>query len=243
MAMTSPTLFISLPMRADAPWNLARSQRGTLHTMIVERRLEERGRAPRNAVRDVGQRAAERELCGDIGKRVAGRLARKRTRARQPRVDLDDAIVRALRVERVLDVAFADHAQVPDRADRDRAQELVLLVVERLGWRNDDGLARMDPHRVHVLHVAHGDAVVAPVAHDLVLDLLPAAQALLDQYLAGAAGERALHRRIERLDGLHDPAALAAQRIAAAQHHGQADRRAPPRRPPAASCRPGYGRS
>ncbi len=32
IAITSPTLFISLPMRADAPWNLARSQRGTLHT-------------------------------------------------------------------------------------------------------------------------------------------------------------------------------------------------------------------
>ena len=33
MAMTSPTLFISLPMRVDAPRNLPRSQRGTLQTM------------------------------------------------------------------------------------------------------------------------------------------------------------------------------------------------------------------
>ena len=32
MAITSPTLFISLPMRMEAPRNLARSQRGTLHT-------------------------------------------------------------------------------------------------------------------------------------------------------------------------------------------------------------------
>ena len=33
MAITSPTLFISLPMRVDAPRNLPRSQRGTLQTM------------------------------------------------------------------------------------------------------------------------------------------------------------------------------------------------------------------
>jgi hypothetical protein len=32
MAITSPTLFISLPMRNDAPLNLFKSQRGTLHT-------------------------------------------------------------------------------------------------------------------------------------------------------------------------------------------------------------------
>ena len=54
------------------------------------------------------------------------------------------------------------------------AQQLVLLVVERLRRRHDDRLARVDAHRVEVLHVADGDAVVARVAHDLVLDLFPA---------------------------------------------------------------------
>ena len=32
MAITSPTLFISLPMRVEAPWNFPRSQRGSLQT-------------------------------------------------------------------------------------------------------------------------------------------------------------------------------------------------------------------
>ena len=32
MAITSPTLFISLPMRVPASWNLPRSQRGALST-------------------------------------------------------------------------------------------------------------------------------------------------------------------------------------------------------------------
>ncbi len=33
IAITSPTLFISLPMRVDTPRNLPRSQRGNLQTM------------------------------------------------------------------------------------------------------------------------------------------------------------------------------------------------------------------
>ena len=108
MAMTSPTLFISLPMRARGALELAEIPARQLAHDVVERRLEERRRAPRNAVRDFGQRVAERELCGHVGQRVAGRLAGKRTGAGQPGIDLDDAVVRALRVERVLDVAFAD---------------------------------------------------------------------------------------------------------------------------------------
>jgi hypothetical protein len=41
----------------------------------------------------------------------------------------------------------------------------------------------VDAHRVEVLHVADGDAVVARVAHDLVLDLLPAREVLLHEDL------------------------------------------------------------
>ena len=41
----------------------------------------------------------------------------------------------------------------------------------------------MHTQRVEVLHVAHRDAIVAAVANDLVLDLLPAAQVLVDEHL------------------------------------------------------------
>ena len=191
---------------------------------VVERRLEERGGAARDAVRDLGQRVAERQLRRDVGERIAGRLARERARARQARVDLDDAVVRARGVERELDVALADDAEVADRPDRDRAQQLVLRVVQRLRRRDDDRVAGVDPHRIEVLHVADGDAVVAGVAHDLVLDLLPAVQALLDQHLGAPpanARRSAASMSASRRD---DAAALAAERVAAAQHDRQADR-------------------
>src|SRR5262249_49242530 len=109
---------------------------------LVESWLKEGGRAPRDAVRDIGQCAAERKLRCDVGQWVASRLAGKGTRARQPGVDLDDTIIRALRVERVLDVALANHTQMTDGADRYCAKELVFLIVERLGWRNHNGFTR-----------------------------------------------------------------------------------------------------
>ena len=128
------------------------------------------------------------------------------------------------RVERELDVALADDAEVPRRANGDGAQQLVLGVVQRLRRRHDDRLARVDPHGIEVLHVAHGDAVVGRVTDDLVLDLLPAAQALLDQHLWRTAGEGPPQCRLQISAGLlDDAAALAAEREAAAQHDGQAE--------------------
>ena len=60
-----------------------------------------------------------------------------------------------VRVERVLDVAFADDADVTDDLGSRAAQHVVLDVGERLARRHHDRLARVDSQRVHVLHVAH----------------------------------------------------------------------------------------
>ena len=138
-----------------------------------------------------------RDLGGDVGQRVPGRLARQGARARQAGVDLDHPVVGAVGVEGVLDVALADDAEVPDDVDGHGAEELHLLVVERLGGRHDDGLAGVDAHRVEVLHGADGDAVVLGVPDDLDLDLLPAGQVLLDQHLPDAAVEAALEGRLD----------------------------------------------
>ena len=62
---------------------------------------------------------------------------------------------------------------------------------QRLDRRDDDRVAGVDAERVDVLHRAHRDARVLGVAHHLVLDLLPADEALLDHHLADRAGAQA----------------------------------------------------
>ena len=94
-------------------------------------------------------------------------------------------VVRGVGVKRVLDVALAHDADVAHDLDGRVAQHVVLLVAERLRGRDDDRVARVHAQGVKVLHVADGDAVVGRVAHDLVLELLPALHGALDEDLVG----------------------------------------------------------
>src|SRR4029078_13468425 len=92
---------------------------------------------------------------------------------------------------RELDVAAPLDAQGPDDRERRASQPLVDLVGQRLDPRPDDRVARVYAQRIDVLHRAHGDARVLGVAHDLVLDLLPADEAALDHDLLDPAGAEA----------------------------------------------------
>ena len=97
-------------------------------------------------------------------------------------------------------------------------------VGQRLDRRDDDRVAGVDPERVDVLHRADGDARVVGVAHDLVLDLLPADEAALDHDLADRARPEAGPDplAVGRL-GVDDAATGAAQRERRADDRGQAD--------------------
>ena len=112
---------------------------------------------------------------------------------------------------------------MPHGADGDRAQQLILGVIERLRRRHHDRIAGVDAHGIDVLHVAYRDAVVAGVAHHLVLDLFPSLEAFLDQYLGDTACESAPQRRFDLRLEPHDAAALSAEGVAAAQHDRQPD--------------------
>jgi hypothetical protein len=68
---------------------------------VVERRLEARGRRLGHRVAELWQPHVQAELCGDEREGVARRLRRERRRAREPRVDLDDAVLHRVGVQRV----------------------------------------------------------------------------------------------------------------------------------------------
>src|SRR5262245_11644413 len=83
----------------------------------------------------------------------------------------------------------------------------------------------MDAERVEVLHVADGDAGVGAVAYDLVLDLLPAVEIVLNQHLADRAGRQTrLRCARQRRTAAGDAASGATQGEGGAHDHGQTDR-------------------
>lgn len=79
--------------------------------------------------------AEDRESLGAAGSR-SGQEDQARTRASRlggaPRVDFDDEVIIRVRVQRILDVALADNAEVPDDFHGRVAQHVVVVVVERL---------------------------------------------------------------------------------------------------------------
>ena len=78
--------------------------------------------------------------------------------------------------------------------------------------------------RVNVLHVTDCDGVALVVAHDLVLDFLPAGDALLDKNLVNAGVHDAGGRDLAQLlPGVGDAAAGAAERVRRADDDRQTD--------------------
>ena len=158
---------------------------------IVKCGLEGGDRRAGHDVRDLGEPAADRDLCCDAGDRVARRLRCQGGAPTDARIDLDDGVLGRVRREGELDVAATLHAQCPDDRQGCAPQALVDGVGQRLDRRDDDRVAGVDAERIDVLHGADRDARVIGVAHDLVLDLLPADQALLDHDLADRARPQA----------------------------------------------------
>ena len=214
-----------LHARADVvvhPVELAEIPAGQLADDVVEGRLEERARRTGHAVFQLEEPVAQRQLGGDEGERIARRLGGEGGGAAQPRIDLDDAVIVGIRVQGILDVAFAHDAQVRHDLEAQRAEFLVLAVGKGLGRGDDHALPRMDAERVEILHVADGDPVAVAVADGLIFNFFPSLQALFDEHLRGE-GKGLFGELDELLSVVAEAGAETAEGIGRADDHGVAD--------------------
>ncbi len=72
---------------------------------------------------------------------------------------------------------------MPDDADGQFTQLVILTVSQGLGGSDYNRFTCMDAKRVEVLHVADCDAVVMTVAHHFIFHFLPSAQTFLHKHL------------------------------------------------------------
>jgi len=189
---------------------------------IVDRGLKARLGDARDRVWQIDEAVAESQLGRHRGQGIAGRLGGESRTARKPCVDFDDPVILGKGVEGILDIAFADDAEMAHGADGNRAQLVVFAAGEGLARGDNDALAGVDAHGIKIFHVADREAVVVLVADDLEFDLFPAEQVLLDQDLAGVA-ESLLRPLAHLLDAAADAGAEAAEGVGDADHHRIAD--------------------
>ena len=195
-----------------------------LDNAVVEGRFEACLGLAGNGVGDLIQAIADCNLCGYLCNRVAGCLGSQCRGTGNTRVYLDYGVLEGFRIERVLHVAAALDAQLGDDVECRGTEHLIFLVAQGLRRCNYDRVAGVYADRVNVLHVTDGDGVALVVAHYLVLDFLPACDALLDQNLVHAGVHDAGGRNFAQLlPGVGNAAAGAAECVRRTDDDRQTD--------------------
>src|ERR671916_2989677 len=91
---------------------------------------------------------------------------------------------------------------------------MIFIVLERLGWCNDDVIASVNSHCKKIFHVAYDHTVPLVIAHPLVLDLLPVPDITLYQNLMNHAEiKTSLHNFLQFVLIVCDAATPSAQRV------------------------------
>ena len=164
---------------------LAQIPAGNLGDNVVQTGLKVGGGGLGNGVGELGKSVSQTNLSRGVSKRVTGGLGSQSRRTRKTSVDLDDTVVKSIGLQSVLDIALANDAQVTDDLNGSSTEHVVLLIRQSLTRGNNDTVTGVDSERVEVLHVANGNTVVVSVTNNLVLNLLPALEGLLDENLGG----------------------------------------------------------
>src|SRR3712207_9359331 len=60
---------------------------------------------------------------------------------------------------------------------------MILIVIERLGWRDDYVIASVDTHCKYIFHITYNHTVPVVITHNLVFNLLPVPDIVLYQNL------------------------------------------------------------
>ncbi len=120
MAMTSPVAFIWVPSVRLAVDELVKGPLGNLHHHVVQRRLKAGAGLAGDGVFDLVQGVAQGDLGGHLGDGVAGGLGGQGGGAGHPGVDLDDRVLKAVRIEGKLAVAAALDAHGGDDVEGPR---------------------------------------------------------------------------------------------------------------------------
>ena len=163
-------------------------------------------------------------FCRHTGNGIARRLGRQCRGAGHSGVDLNQIIFTAVGVERELYVTAALDLQLPNDTDRRVVEHLLVMLGQRHNGSDHQGVARVNTHRINILHAADGNGVIRRVAHDLKLNLLVALHTLFDQNLMYGRKLKGVGADLHQLRLVVGKAATrTAKRKGGTKHHGISD--------------------
>ena len=190
------------------------------HHAVIQHRLEACISLLCHCVFNLIQRISQGDLCRHLGDGVARGLGSQRRRPADPGVDLNDTILKGLRMEGILYIAPASNIQLADNIQRRGTEHLILLIAQCLGGSHHNTVSRMYAYRINVFHVTYGDTVALAVPHHLIFDFLPSCNAPFHQHLPYPGKPEAVFQDLDHLSPvMSDSSAAAAKRIGRTQNH------------------------
>ncbi len=191
-----------------------------LDNTVIQRRFKTGVGLARNGIFDLIQRIAKgnfsRHFCDGISRCLAG----KRGRTADPGIDFDHTVFKTGRMQCELYITPSCNFQLTDNIQRRAAQHLIFFISQRLRGCYDDTVSRMYTHRVDIFHITYGNAVTGTVPHDLILDLFPARDTALHEYLSHSGKPQTIGQYLFQLDLIvGDTAAASSQCIGRTKHH------------------------
>ena len=167
---------------------LVKGPLGHLDYHIIQGRLKAGTGFAGYIVFNLVQGIAQSDLGGHLGNGIAGGFGRQGGGTADAGIDLNHAVLHALRVQGKLTVAAALNAQLGDNIQRCGTEHLVLFIRQGHSRGNDDGVTGVNAYRVKVFHRAHGNHIAGAVPHHFKFNFFPSGNVPLHQHL-GNGGE------------------------------------------------------
>ena len=188
---------------------------------VVDRRLKGSRSCLSDVVGNLIKRIANREQRSHLCNWEASCLGSQRGRTTDARIHLNDDNAAVSWVDRKLNVrAAAGNTYTLENGNGVVAEILELFIGKRLSWSNGNRVSCVDTHWIEVLDGADDNTVTCGIAHDLHLNLFPALNGLLYQYLMLWRKQEALLNNLYELFwGVRNAAARTAKGEAWANDH------------------------
>ena len=199
---------------------LIERQTRDFYNTVIQHRLEACVGFSGNGVRDLIQSVAKCDLCSNLCNRITGRFGSQCGRTADTRIYLDNTVLEAVRIQRILYVASAGDTELGDDVECGSTQHLILFISQGLGRCYDNTVSGVNADRVDVLHVADGDAVSYAVPHYLVLDLFPSGDTSFNEYFADTGKTESVREDLDQLFFVvSDTAAASAEGVSRTQYN------------------------
>ena len=138
-------------------------------------------------------------LCSNLSNGITGSLTCKCRRTAYTWVNLDYTVLKAVWLQRILNITAACDSKLCDNIKSRCTKHLILFVTKSLRWCNYNRVSCVNTNRVNIFHIADGNTVSCTVTHYLILNFFPACDTAFYQNLSDTGKTKSILQDLAKL--------------------------------------------